>query len=241
MSRDSSPPAASRSTTRAESLARLDAVLVGSSAALRRLKSQLLGLAGLPFPVLFSGEPGSGRRRAAQALHAIGPWADAPLLELEGRTALPAGGLPARGAVIVANVDTLPAELQALWSRIARGRALGPRLLATASASFPLRAFDDGFDPELAAALLRFAVQVPRCGNGAATCPSSPATSPCRSRASSPVPSSASRKARSPRSATRAGPATWPSCDAWSSAHSHSRRVTRSAARRSVPSSARCG
>ena len=161
MSRDASPPATSRSTARAESLARLDAVLVGSSAALRRLKSQLLGLAGLPFPVLFSGEPGSGRRRAAQALHAIGPWADAPLLELEGRTGLPAGGLPARGAVIVANVDALPAELQALWSRIARGRALGPRLLATASASFPLRAFDDGFDPELAAALLRFAVQVP--------------------------------------------------------------------------------
>jgi DNA-binding NtrC family response regulator len=150
-----------RNAERVESQARLDARLVGSSGALRRLKSQLLGLAKLPFPVLFTGEPGSGRRRAAQALHAIGPWAEAPLLELDARAPLPQGGLPARGAVIVANVDALTPEAQSHWSRIARGRALGPRLLATASAAFPMRAFDDGFDPELAAALLRFAIQVP--------------------------------------------------------------------------------
>jgi two-component system nitrogen regulation response regulator NtrX len=154
-------PTPARNAARAESLARLDGLLIGSSAALRRLKSQLLGLAGLPFPVLFSGEPGSGRRRAARALHALGPWADAPLLELDARGALPPGGLPARGAVIVAHVDALAAEAQSHWSRIARGRALGPRLLATASAAFPMHAFDDGFDPELATALLRFAVQVP--------------------------------------------------------------------------------
>jgi two-component system nitrogen regulation response regulator NtrX len=163
MARDGSPtePAATRSASRAESLARLDAHLIGSSAALRRLKSQLLGLAGLPFPVLFSGEPGSGRRRAARALHAIGPCPDAPLLELDARAAPPPGGLPARGAVIVTHVDALGPEAQSHWSRVARGRALGPRLLASASAAFPMRAFDDGFDPELAAALLRFAVQVP--------------------------------------------------------------------------------
>ena len=163
MARDGSPTtvAPARGASRAEGLARLDGHLIGSSAALRRLRSQLLGLAGLPFPVLFAGEPGSGRRRAAQALHAIGLWADAPLLELDARAPLPQGGLPARGTVIVANVDSLSPESQSLWSRIARGRTLGPRLLATASAAFPMRAFDDGFDPELAAALLRFAVQVP--------------------------------------------------------------------------------
>jgi two-component system nitrogen regulation response regulator NtrX len=163
MARDetSQAPAPSRRALRAESLARLDAHLIGSSAPLRRLKSQLLGLADLPFPVLFSGEPGSGRRRAARALHAIGPNASAPLLELDARAALPPGGLPARGAVIVSNVDALAPDAQSHWSRIARGRALGPRLLATASAAFPMRAFDDGFDAELAAALLRFAVQVP--------------------------------------------------------------------------------
>src|SRR5262245_36247746 len=134
--------------TAASRRARLDGQLIGSSPALRRLKSQLLGLAELPFPVLFSGEPGSGRRRAARALHAIGPLADAPLLELDARGPLPASGLPARGAVIVANVDGLGSEAQSLWSRIARGRALGPRLLATSSAAFPMRAPDDGFDPE---------------------------------------------------------------------------------------------
>jgi len=135
--------------------------LVGSSAALRRLTSQLRGLAALPFPVLFTGEPGSGRRRAAKALHALGPWADAPLLELDARDPAPRDGLPARGAVILADIDALGSDAQSLWSRIARGRALGPRLLATAAPAFPLRALEGGFDPELASALLRFEVQVP--------------------------------------------------------------------------------
>ena len=157
MTREASLAAGSRGES---SDPRRAAGLVGSSAAIRRLESQLRGLAALPFPVLFTGEPGSGRRRAAQALHAIGPWADAPLLEVDARDALPQGGLAARGAVILANVEGLPSDAQSLWSRIARGRALGPRLLATASPAFPLRAREGGFDPELAAALLRFEVQV---------------------------------------------------------------------------------
>jgi DNA-binding NtrC family response regulator len=163
MAGDGSPTRAttSRSASRAESQARLDAEWIGSSAAARRLKSQLLGLAGLPFPVLFTGEAGSGRRRAARALHAIGPWAEAPLLELDARAPLPQGGLPARGAVVVTHVEALPPDAQSLWSRVARGRVLGPRLLATSSAAFPLHAFDAGFEPELAASLLRFAVDVP--------------------------------------------------------------------------------
>jgi DNA-binding NtrC family response regulator len=134
--------------------------LIGSSPALRRLRSQLRGLGGLPFPVLFTGEPGSGRRQAARALHAAGPLASAPLLELDARDPLPREGLPARGSVILLGVEGLSEEAQSYWSRIARGRALGPRLLATAPASFPALAPGD-FDPELLAALLRFSVQVP--------------------------------------------------------------------------------
>jgi two-component system, NtrC family, nitrogen regulation response regulator NtrX len=135
--------------------------LIGNSPALRRLKSQLRGLSGLPFPVLFTGEPGSGRRQAARALHAAGPLAAAPLLELDARDPLPQGGLPARGGLILVGVERLPGEAQSYWSRIARGRALGPRLLATAPASFAMGAAADEFDPELLAALLRFSVQVP--------------------------------------------------------------------------------
>lgn len=138
----------------------LEQHLIGSSPALRRLRSQLRGLAGLPFPVLFTGEPGSGRRQAARALHAAGPLASAPLLELDARDPLPREGLPARGSLILVGVERLPEEAQSYWSRIARGRALGPRLLATASASFPSLAPGD-FDPELLAVLLRFGVQVP--------------------------------------------------------------------------------
>jgi len=138
----------------------LEQHLIGSSPALRRLRSQLRGLGGLAFPVLFTGEPGSGRRQAARALHAAGPLAAAPLLELDARDPLPRDGLPARGSLILVGVERLPEEAQSYWSRIARGRALGPRLLATAPASFPALAPGD-FDPELLAALLRFSVHVP--------------------------------------------------------------------------------
>ncbi|MEN8160186.1 MAG: helix-turn-helix domain-containing protein, partial [Myxococcota bacterium] len=57
--------------------------------------------------------------------------------------------------------DALDEEAQTYWGRIARGRGLGPRVLATASASFPLRVWEEGFDDTFGSALLRFAVQVP--------------------------------------------------------------------------------
>jgi DNA-binding NtrC family response regulator len=139
----------------------LERLLIGSSPALRRLRSQLHGLAGLPFPVLFTGEPGSGRRQAARALHAAGPLAAAPRIELDARDPLPREGLPARGSLILIGVERLPAASQSILSRIARGRALGPRLLATAPASFAAGVGVGDFDPELLAALLRFPVQVP--------------------------------------------------------------------------------
>ena len=139
----------------------LEQHLIGNSPALRRLRSQLRGLGSLPFPVLFAGEPGSGRRQAARALHAAGPLAAAPLVELDARDPLPREGLPARGSLILVGVDRLPEEAQSYWSRIARGRALGPRLLATAPVSFAARVTPDAFDPELLAALLRFSVHVP--------------------------------------------------------------------------------
>lgn len=135
--------------------------LIGSSSTLRRLRSQLGGLGGLPFPVLVTGEPGSGRRQAARALHAASPLAEAKLLELDARDPLPQAGLPARGTVVLAGVERMPREAQVYWGRIARGRGLGPRLLATAPASFALRFDAEDFEPALLAALLRFSVHVP--------------------------------------------------------------------------------
>lgn len=139
----------------------LERYLIGSSGALRRLRNQLAGLGGLPFPVLVTGEPGSGRRQAARALHATSELAAAPLLELDARDPLPRDGLPARGTVILAGVERLPREAQSYWGRVARGRGLGPRLLATAPASFALRFDAEDFEPALLAALLRFSVHVP--------------------------------------------------------------------------------
>jgi DNA-binding NtrC family response regulator len=138
----------------------LEQQLIGGSPAARRLRSQLRGLGNLRFPVLFTGEPGSGRRHAARALHASGVLAAAPLLELDASDGLPQGGLPARGAVILCGVDRLSADAQSYWGRIAGGRALGPRLLATAPASFAAHAASD-FEPALLAALLRFSIHVP--------------------------------------------------------------------------------
>jgi DNA-binding NtrC family response regulator len=135
--------------------------LIGSSGVLRRLRSQLAGLGGLPFPVLITGEPGSGRRQAARALHAVSPLASAPVIELDAGDPLPNSGLPARGTVILSDVERLAPPAQAYWGRVARGRGLGPRLLATAPASFALRFDAADFDPVLLAALLRFSVHVP--------------------------------------------------------------------------------
>ena len=56
--------------------------LVGESAALAKLKSQIAQFAASPYPVLIEGESGSGKEVAARSLHRLSPRSSGPYLTL---------------------------------------------------------------------------------------------------------------------------------------------------------------
>ena len=62
--------------------AALEPELVGASAPLAKLKSQLAQFAASPYPVLIEGESGSGKELAARSLHRLSPRAARPYLAL---------------------------------------------------------------------------------------------------------------------------------------------------------------
>lgn len=59
-----------------------DALLIGESSAMRKLKSQIDLYAASTFPTLIEGESGSGKERVAQSLHQLSPRANLPFLAL---------------------------------------------------------------------------------------------------------------------------------------------------------------
>ena len=132
--------------------------LPGHSPAIRLARERVEALAPLSEPVLVTGEPGTGRKSAAHALHRLGR-PECPFLSLDADTLGHWPGLPRRGSVYVDDVDRLAPELQESWVRELEAPRYDVRWLASGS---PEVASEEGpLIPELAEHLSRFQVQLP--------------------------------------------------------------------------------
>jgi DNA-binding NtrC family response regulator len=154
---------------RRERAPRLDLVTCfpGSSPSIQALRRKLMSIAPLTTPILVTGEAGTERDLAVEALHTSGPHAEIPLTEIRCAWSQPDDApLPARGDVVLRDVDALALETSAAWrDRCARLRAgsagAALRILATAEAPLASRARSGDFDPELARLLSAVRIDVP--------------------------------------------------------------------------------
>jgi two-component system nitrogen regulation response regulator NtrX len=101
--------------------------VVGRSAAMRRVRSQMRGVSPLlELPVLVWGEPGTGRQHVVRAIHAASSLADRPLVVAE-RGTLPKGAdLRAGGAVYFPSLAALSHDDQRFVVRVFTGNEEGP-------------------------------------------------------------------------------------------------------------------
>jgi DNA-binding NtrC family response regulator len=127
-----------------------DLGLIGESAETQNLFVQMLHAARLSCPVLISGEPGSGKRLVAHAIHALGPRAGKQIVTVDchslspallcaalfGQTAFVAAE---RGTLLLNQISAMPHRVQAQLQRLldagdAEGAAAHDvRLISTSS------------------------------------------------------------------------------------------------------------
>lgn len=152
-------PASSRETRSVRTISTMPPEPGGSFAGdvphVRRLREQLEAAVQLRCPVLLTGEPGSGRTRAARWLHARSA-ARAPFIPLRG---LPprAGDALGVGCLFLERLDEAPLAVQAVWRTWLGQAPAGVRVIASAANAWPL----ENADGELFAELRRFAIAVP--------------------------------------------------------------------------------
>jgi DNA-binding NtrC family response regulator len=124
----------------------------GSAPLVRALREQLASAAALRCPVLITGEPGSGRTRAARWLHAQG----APRAQFLALRGLPPRGSVGEATLYLPDLDEAPAAVQAEWRAWLATAPAGVRAIASARSAWPR----DG-SLELFAELRRLVIQVP--------------------------------------------------------------------------------
>jgi two-component system, NtrC family, response regulator HydG len=101
-----------------------DVGLIGESVEAQNLFVQILHAARISSPVLISGEPGSGKRLAAHAIHALGPRADREIVTVDCLSLSPpllnaalfgkAGSHTAgRGTILLNEISEIPPAVQA--------------------------------------------------------------------------------------------------------------------------------
>lgn len=123
-----------------DSGARVQTIL-GRSHAAETLGRRVAELAASRVPVLFTGEPGSGRRHAARCLHALSNEADGFVVVPSGdRKALEAALSSRRGTVFLASLENLEWSAQEALAVALTSPVNGPRVAASM-----------GVDPHVAA------------------------------------------------------------------------------------------
>jgi DNA-binding NtrC family response regulator len=130
----------------------------------QRVRRRVQALCDLRVPVLIRGEPGTGRRHLARALHELrGTRRELQRVSAER----PFGRAPdSRCTYYLEEVARFTTEEQARWSellhRIDQGRDDAPfRVLASSSRDLARLARSGAFDPAFAARLLRFTLELP--------------------------------------------------------------------------------
>lgn len=119
-------------------------IILGRSQAAETLARRVAELAATRAPVLFFGEPGSGRWHAARSLHALSSESD-PFVVVSSRDqgALERALRGGRGTVFVASIEELPWPAQEFLAAALSAGTSGPRIAASIGVD-PHRAANEG-------------------------------------------------------------------------------------------------
>jgi DNA-binding NtrC family response regulator len=131
---------------------------IGAGRAMGRVRSQLYALSQLTVPILFRGEPGSGRHYAASLLFQ-------PSRTLVQVTAddSPTRSIKRPHAYLLRDVDGFSPQAQGFWAHALQGdvTAAGARVLASTSHDLAQLVSEGRFDRDLFEALERFELRFP--------------------------------------------------------------------------------
>ncbi|HEY4381086.1 MAG TPA: sigma 54-interacting transcriptional regulator [Acidobacteriaceae bacterium] len=151
-----------------------DSILLGESAAVQRLRSQIQRIAPYFRVALIHGETGSGKQMVARALHAHSPGAERPFVMAQasdlGEPACAAVGeslleLARGGTLYLAGVGELSSGQQEFLLRLllaySDGRGTGVRIVASSGRDLRMLAAMGEFRPDLYARLSAVEIVVP--------------------------------------------------------------------------------
>jgi DNA-binding NtrC family response regulator len=138
--------------------------LLGRSRACRELHTRIEAVAELCVPVLFCGEPGTGRSDAARRLQVLSGMADVPFVRFEPVRGRRLHAIDEPSFVFIDEVHTLSPEDQKgclLWLKSAKSDVAVPRRICASTSEDLLELADRGaFLPELADRLDRFSIRI---------------------------------------------------------------------------------
>jgi len=143
----------------------LSSRIVGSSRAIERVRTRVMGLTPLSSPVLVIGEEGTGRDTVVRSLHELGPSAMGKLIVIDCSNFVVDRGLPECKGIYLDGVERLSPNGQEYWSRRlmeweSRQFRSGPRVFASTVPTFRSPS-QVPYHPYLRSLLMRFSLELP--------------------------------------------------------------------------------